>query len=386
MINNIFESNLFLEQKALLITNYLSRNAAYIFSEKDLFLLVYKAIKGKNIVLKWGIDPTYKSMHIGHLVSLNKIKEFLFFFPNSEINIILGTGTALLHDPNRKKNKNLTLDEALKNSIQIQKQIQLFFKKYKKNIKFIFNHNFLEKINWKIFLSITSKIKLSEFVRKFGDNITLSNAIYPIFQAYDSIMIGSDIEFGGSDQVMNVLCGRDSAKYLNMKQQVCFLTNLIQYKGGKMSKSIGTAIYLELKKEEILYYLMKLTDQDFFRMMYCFGYSYLEEENINITKKNFICRLFSEHLYLTQDIKYIFDKNLFGNVNIDFLPKNIFSLLRFIIPDISNSHIRRLMRTNSIYIDNQLINESNCKNLNINSRSFCLKYGKKTYTVNINNE
>ena len=99
-------------------------------------------------------------------------------------------------------------------------------------------------------------------------------------------MISSDIEFGGSDQIMNVLCGRDAAKALNLKQQVGFFTNLVNQKGNKMSKSSGSAIYLNSKEEDILYNLMKLTDKDFFRMMYCFGYTLNDTENINQTKKN----------------------------------------------------------------------------------------------------
>ena len=84
-------------------------------------------------------------MHIGHLIPLNKIKEFLFFLPNVELNIILGTGTSLLHDPTRKNAKNITLEKAISNSNSIREQIEFFFRKEKDKLKFIFNHNFLEK-------------------------------------------------------------------------------------------------------------------------------------------------------------------------------------------------------------------------------------------------
>ncbi len=226
-----------------------------------------KALRsGKKLRVKFGIDPTSPDLHLGHAVLLRKLRQFQEI--GHEIIFIIGDFTAQIGDPSGKEDarKQLTPKEVKNN---LKKYLSLAGKIINiKNIKIFYNSEWLADINILLRLagigSIQYVMKRDEFrARQIkGQEITILEAMYPLFQGYDSVKVRADIELGGIDQELNLLAGRKLQKYFRQKEQDILMTPLLVGTDGarKMSKSYGNYIALDEKPNNMFGKIMSVPD------------------------------------------------------------------------------------------------------------------------------
>ncbi|WGS66750.1 hypothetical protein [Candidatus Carsonella ruddii] len=196
----------------------------------NFFYSIFKKIIGKyNFFLKkikFGIDPTYFSIHIGHLMLIN----FIFFLIKKKffIIIVIGDFTASIKKCIEKKNLII-------NSICLKSQ----FINIIGDLFIYFNSIWINKKKLLFFLKIFDILKINKYINnnlkiKINNNkLEINNLIYPIFQAYDSLIINSDIEIGGIDQLLNVICGRFLQKIFKKNKQNSILLIILEKKKKK---------------------------------------------------------------------------------------------------------------------------------------------------------
>lgn len=206
--------------------------------------------EGRYLRIKFGMDPSSPDIHLGHAVSLRKIKQLQDLGHTAVI--IIGDFTGAIGDPSGKsKTRNqLTKEQVTANAKTYFEQIFKIIDKNKTEIHF--NSEWYNNIPFGVILNLCSIITVArmlerdDFKNRFDAHrpIALHEFIYPLMQAYDSVMVKSDIEMGGIDQTFNILLGRIIQKHYNQNQQVPLFVPLLVGLDGKekMSKSLGNYI------------------------------------------------------------------------------------------------------------------------------------------------
>ncbi|KKT56945.1 MAG: tyrosyl-tRNA synthetase, tyrosyl-tRNA synthetase [Parcubacteria group bacterium GW2011_GWC1_45_13] len=221
---------------------------------------------GKKLRVKFGIDPTSPDLHLGHAVPFRKLKQFQEV--GHEIIFIIGDFTARIGDPSGRESarKPLTPKEVKSN---LKKYLSLAGKIINiKNAKMLCNSKWLANTDTLLRLasigSIQYVMKRDEFRTRQvgGQEITILEAMYPLFQGYDSVKIGADVEVGGADQELNLLAGRKLQKYFGQKEQDILMTPLLTGTDGvrKMSKSFSNYIALNDAPQDMFGKIMSLPD------------------------------------------------------------------------------------------------------------------------------
>jgi len=212
--------------------------------------LIEKLQAKKILKVKLGLDPSAPDIHLGHTVVLRKLKAFQDL--GHEIHIIIGDFTGMIGDPSGKSSsrKQLSEDEVLENSKTYTDQIFEILDHDKTIIHF--NSTWLGKLNLKeiIELSQTTTVarmlEREDFKKRFQSNapIGIHEFLYPLMQAYDSLMIDADVELGGSDQRFNLLMGRTLQKSKGKSPQAVIMMPLLEGLDGihKMSKSLNNYV------------------------------------------------------------------------------------------------------------------------------------------------
>jgi len=201
---------------------------------------------GKPLNIKLGLDPTRPDLHLGHSVVLRKLKAFQDF--GHQVILIIGDATALIGDPSGRNDTRPPLTPE-----EIQVNAQTYLEQAAKVInvdqaKIVHNSEWLQKLNFADLLRLASNITVAQmlvredFAKRYESNrpISLHELLYPLMQAYDSVVIEADIELGGTDQRFNTLLGRDfQLAYGNTNPQSVLLMPIIEGTDGKvkMSKS-----------------------------------------------------------------------------------------------------------------------------------------------------
>lgn len=208
--------------------------------------LVEKLQAKKILKVKLGLDPSAPDIHLGHTVVLRKLKAFQDL--GHEIHIIIGDFTGMIGDPSGKSSsrKQLSEDEVFENSKTYTNQIFEILDQDKTIIHF--NSTWLGKLNLKEIIELTQTttvarmLEREDFKKRFQSNapIGIHEFLYPLMQAYDSLMIEADVELGGSDQRFNLLMGRTLQKSKGKSPQAVIMMPLLEGLDGihKMSKSL----------------------------------------------------------------------------------------------------------------------------------------------------
>lgn len=196
--------------------------------------------------VKLGMDPTRPDLHLGHTVVMRKLKEFQNF--GHKIVLIVGGATAMVGDPSGKSETrpSLTKEEVDENAKSYFEQMSKVVDV--KNAEIVNNADWLHKLNFVDTLKLSSQITVAQmlvrddFAKRMSENrpISVHEFFYPLMQAYDSVVVDSDIELGGTDQRFNVLLGRDiQTAYGKKYPQMVILLPLLEGTDGvkKMSKS-----------------------------------------------------------------------------------------------------------------------------------------------------
>jgi tyrosyl-tRNA synthetase len=205
---------------------------------------------GKPLRVKYGIDPTASDVHIGHLVPIRKMRELQDLGHIGVI--IIGDFTAQIGDPTGRDTSRppLTAEQVKKNAERYMEQLYTVLDRDKTEIRW--QSEWFSGMTLIDVIKLLSKFTLAQFMchetfrtrYEKGLPLAMHEIMYPVLQAYDSVAIEADIEFGATEQKFNILCGRDMQRYFDMEQQVAMLFPILTGTDGvnKMSKSLNNYI------------------------------------------------------------------------------------------------------------------------------------------------
>jgi tyrosyl-tRNA synthetase len=243
----------------------LTRGVLEIIEEED---LKKKLAKGSPLKVKLGIDPTSPNVHLGFTVVMRKLRQFQDL--GHEVILIVGDYTATVGDPSGKNKTRpiLSHEEVLRNAETYKQQ---FFKIVDPaRTRVVHNGDWFSRLTFTEVTRLMSQITVAQmleredFQKRYrgGQPISLHEFLYPMMQAYDSVMIDADVELGGMDQKFNVLRGRELQRSLGKEPQVgVFLPILLGTDGKeKMSKSLGNDIGINEPAQAMYHKLYSLPD------------------------------------------------------------------------------------------------------------------------------
>ncbi|MFZ0711043.1 MAG: tyrosine--tRNA ligase [Terrimicrobiaceae bacterium] len=243
----------------------LSRGCQKIFSEGELH---EKLAQGRPLRVKLGVDPTAPDIHLGHSVVLSKLRDFQDM--GHEAILIIGDFTAMIGDPSGRSatRPQLTHDQVLQNARSYQEQAFKILSRERARV--VFNGEWFEVMSFEEVIKLNSRVTLQQMLVRedFRDRMDRGQAIraheiqYPIMQGWDSVMTKADVELGGTDQLFNIMVGRDLQREEGMAQQVAMVMPILEGLDGrqKMSKSLGNYVALNESPVEMFGKLMSISD------------------------------------------------------------------------------------------------------------------------------
>lgn len=223
----------------------------------------------KPLKIKVGFDPTAPDLHLGHTVIINKMRQFQEF--GHEIIFLIGDFTGMIGDPSgvNETRPVLTREQIDENAATYEKQI---FKILDKDLTRIeFNSSWMQQVNSSKLIEIASKytvarmLERDDFKHRFktGNPISIHELLYPLVQAYDSVVLEVDVELGGTDQKFNLLVGRHLQKLYGQPPQTAITLPLLEGLDGvkKMSKTANNYIALTDSPKDMLGKIMSISDE-----------------------------------------------------------------------------------------------------------------------------
>jgi len=224
--------------------------------------------QGRPLTVKVGFDPSAPDLHLGHTVVIRKMRHFQQL--GHRVVFLIGDFTGLIGDPTGKKSTRpqLTREQIAANAETYKRQI---FKLLDPATTVIdFNARWLGALSSEDWVRLTAKVTLAQMLERddfakrlaSGEPISLHELLYPVAQAYDSVALRADVELGGTDQLFNLLVGRDLMGKLGLPPQIVMTLPLLEGLDGndKMSKSLGNYVAVEDPPEEMLGKLMSISD------------------------------------------------------------------------------------------------------------------------------
>ena len=241
------------------------RGAAEVINEPE---LVEKLKGGRPLVVKAGFDPTAPDIHLGHTVLLRKLRHFQQL--GHRVIFLIGDFTGMIGDPTGRSELRppLTPHEVLAHAKTYAAQIRNLLDLAQLQIRR--NSEWLGQMRLADFLAVATKLTIPRLLErddfaerlKRGESLTVSEAMYPLLQAYDSVALKADVELGGTDQKFNLLMGRALQERFAQPPQVVITMPLLEGLDGvqKMSKSLGNAIGIHEPPDQIYGKLMSVSD------------------------------------------------------------------------------------------------------------------------------
>ncbi len=232
--------------------NEIRRGTAEIIDEKRIEKLLTAYLKeGKTYTVKAGFDPTAPDLHLGHTVLLQKMALFQKY--GATVQFIIGDFTGMIGDPTGKSETRKKLDKetVLANAQSYKEQVFKVLDPEKTEV--LFNSEWIDKLGASGLVELTTTFTVArmlereDFEKRYKSNtpIAISEFLYPLLQGYDSVVLKSDIELGGTDQKFNLLMGRTLQRTYNVgKEQAILMMPLLEGLDGvnKMSKSLNNYI------------------------------------------------------------------------------------------------------------------------------------------------
>ncbi len=258
------------EEQAALI----ERGTVDLISREELVKKLTRSQEsGKPLIIKAGFDPTAPDLHLGHTVLLQKLRHFQQL--GHQIVFLIGDFTGLIGDPTGKSDTRppLTREDVERNAETYKEQVFKILDPEK--TKVAFNSTWLgelssyEMIRLASHLTVARMLERDDFKKRFESNrpISIHEFLYPLIQGYDSVALEADVEIGGTDQLFNLLMGRDLQKGRNQEPQVVLTMPLLEGLDGvnKMSKSLGNYIGISESANDIFGKILSISDELMFR-------------------------------------------------------------------------------------------------------------------------
>lgn len=252
----------------------LVRGAVDIISKDELGKKLQKSVdSGVPLKIKAGFDPTAPDLHLGHTVLIQKLKHFQDL--GHEIYFLIGDFTGMIGDPTNKSEtrKSLSTEDVLSNAETYKEQIFKILDPEK--TKVVFNSLWLDKLTSRDFIKLSAQLTVArmlereDFKVRFVNErpISIHEFLYPLIQGYDSVILRADVELGGTDQLFNLLMGRDLQRAWGQEPQVVLTVPLLEGLDGvnKMSKSLGNYIGITESPADLYGKTMSISDELMFR-------------------------------------------------------------------------------------------------------------------------
>ncbi|SDP53541.1 tyrosine--tRNA ligase [Desulforhopalus singaporensis] len=252
----------------------IERGAVEVISREELKNKLEKSIKtGVPLTVKAGFDPTAPDLHLGHTVLLQKLKNFQDLGHN--VHFLIGDFTGMIGDPTGKSEtrKALTVEQVAENAETYKAQVFKILDPEKTTVAF--NSTWLSKLTSIDMIKLASELTVArmlereDFKTRFetGKPISIHEFMYPLIQGYDSVAMQADVELGGTDQLFNVLMGRDLQRSRGQEPQIVITMPLLEGLDGvnKMSKSLGNYIGITESADNIYGKLLSVSDELMFR-------------------------------------------------------------------------------------------------------------------------
>jgi tyrosyl-tRNA synthetase len=247
------------------IAELLTRGVAEIIGQEG---LEKKLQSGKQLRIKLGIDPTSQNIHLGRSIPLLKLRDFQNL--GHKIVFIIGDFTGVIGDTSDKDSERpmLTPEQVKKNLKSYIAQASKIIDIKKAEIKY--NSSWLKKLSYAEIGKQADVFSLHEFIAREniakrldqGKRISLRELLYPLMQGYDSVMVKSDVEIGGTDQKFNILAGRQLQKIYGQEPQNIITNPIIEgLDGRKMSSSFGNSVNLLDAPNDMFGKIMSLKDE-----------------------------------------------------------------------------------------------------------------------------
>jgi tyrosyl-tRNA synthetase len=246
--------------------SFLLRGCAKVISEQE---LAEKLKLGRPLRVKLGVDPTAPDIHLGHSIALSKLRDFQD--QGHEAILIIGDFTAMIGDPTGRSvtRPQLTHAEVLVNAKSFQEQAFKILDRERATV--VFNGEWFKGMTFEEVIKLNSRVTLQQMLVRedFRDRLDKGQPIraheiqYPIMQGWDSVMIKADVELGGTDQLFNIMVGRDLQHEEGMPRQVAMTMPILEGLDGhqKMSKSLGNYVALTDPPATMFGKLMSISDE-----------------------------------------------------------------------------------------------------------------------------
>lgn len=226
---------------------------------------------GKKLRIYYGVDPSGPVIHLGHAVHLRKLKKFQEL--GHKIIFLIGDFTGMIGDPTDRTavRQPLTREEVLQNAKTYKEQVARFLDFEGKNpVEVRFNSEWNDKLSFKDVIELSSRFTVQQllerdmFQKRMSDQkpISLHEFLYPVVQGYDAVMLEADMQLGGTDQLFNMLQGRNLMKSMHGKNQMVMTLRLLEGTDGrKMSKSFNNIVAINDVPSEMYGKLMSIKDE-----------------------------------------------------------------------------------------------------------------------------
>lgn len=230
--------------------------------------LLRKLREERPLRVKLGVDPTAPDLHLGHTISLRKLRQFQDL--GHQAVLLIGDFTAMIGDPSGRSTTRpeLTRDEVRRNAQTYQEQAFKILDRDRCELRF--NGDWFSMFTMEEVVRLCAQYTLArmlerdDFGRRYkaGDPIGMHELLYPLLQGYDSVEINADVEIVGTDQTFNILVGRDLQRDRGATGQVALLLPILEGTDGtlKMSKSLGNAIAIQDPPREMFGKIMSISD------------------------------------------------------------------------------------------------------------------------------
>lgn len=255
----------------------LLRGVVDIVSEEELKKRLIESAENKRpLVVKAGFDPTAPDLHLGHTIVLQKMRQFQEL--GHRVVFVIGDFTAMIGDPTGKNvtRPPLSREQVLEAAKTYSEQVFKILDKNRTEIRF--NSEWLSTLGAEGIIKLAAKYNVArmlerdDFKKRYtsGISISIHEFLYPLLQAYDSVALNCDIELGGSDQLFNLLVGREIQKEYGQKEQIVMTMPLLEgldarvvdgkLTGNKMSKSLGNYVGINEPPDVMFGKLMSISD------------------------------------------------------------------------------------------------------------------------------
>jgi tyrosyl-tRNA synthetase len=244
----------------------LARGTDRVINEKD---LLAKLEENRPLRVKLGVDPTAPDIHLGHTVPLEKLRQFQEL--GHQVVLIIGDFTAMIGDPSGRSatRPDLGHEEVMANAKTYTDQAFKILDRDTTEV--VYNGEWFSKMTFSEVMKLNSRVTMQQMLQRDdfrnriekAEEIRLHEIQYPIMQGWDSVEVRADVEIGGTDQMFNILVGRDMQKAVGMAQQVAVLVPILEGLDGvrKMSKSYGNYIGVNDAPDDMFGKAMSISDE-----------------------------------------------------------------------------------------------------------------------------